>query len=267
MAAFPDCRVYGDDVIWTGNEDDGFHTSHLITEVSVNTGWNSYGPPTGRKVVARCIANCLSKNNKIFEEWILYDEPYAIRQLGYDINTVVEQEVRTWGAAPVPAGDTERMLGQYAPQPLPVRSTGSFDVEDFIRTTYHEIWNRRRLNTVAARYAPSHRCSTTGNRRFHGTGELTGFILNMLAMFPDASVSVDHVYWNGDDERGYRVAVRWSLVGTHTGYGEYGPPSGSRVGAMAISHHRIKRGMLTEEYALFDEMSILRQIAARRTYA
>ncbi|MDQ2999325.1 MAG: hypothetical protein M3R61_20015, partial [Chloroflexota bacterium] len=29
LAAFSEGRGYGDDVIWAGNEDDGFHTSHL----------------------------------------------------------------------------------------------------------------------------------------------------------------------------------------------------------------------------------------------
>jgi len=30
MAAFPDVRLYADDVIWSGNDQDGFHSSHRI---------------------------------------------------------------------------------------------------------------------------------------------------------------------------------------------------------------------------------------------
>jgi hypothetical protein len=89
----------------------------------------------------------------------------------------------------------------------------------------------------------------------------------MLAMFPDAGVSVDHVYWTGDDEQGYHVAVRWTFTGTHTGYGPHGMPSGARVRAMGLSQHCIKHGIFQQEFTLIDEMSILRQIAAQRLLA
>ena len=82
LAAFPERRVYADDVIWAGNEDDGFHTSHLVTSVGYNLGHTRYGPPTGKKVLVRAIANCLAKENLIFEEWLLRDEICLIHQLG-----------------------------------------------------------------------------------------------------------------------------------------------------------------------------------------
>ncbi|RME81597.1 MAG: hypothetical protein D6775_13205, partial [Caldilineae bacterium] len=31
QAAFPDLRLYGDEVIWSGDDDVGFHSSHRIT--------------------------------------------------------------------------------------------------------------------------------------------------------------------------------------------------------------------------------------------
>lgn len=271
QAALTDCTLYGDQVIWTGNQDDGFQTSHLVTGITYNRGYGAYGPPTGRKIVARAIADCVIKDNLIFEEWVLHDDSASIRQMGYKLHEVAERQVRAAldsNVYRVPSADTERVVGQHAPQPLPTRvSNNGFDVEDFIRTTYHEIWNRRRLNLVAKRYHPSHICITTGERRFHGTGELTSFILNMLAMFPDMSVSVDQVYWNGNDSKGYNVAVRWTLTGTHLGYGEYGVPSGARIRAMCLSQHQIKDGMLVQESSLFDELSIARQIAAQRLRA
>ena len=61
LAACIDDRTYGMDVIWSGNEDDGFHTSHLITGTATHTGWSRYGPPTGRKLVWHTIANCVAK--------------------------------------------------------------------------------------------------------------------------------------------------------------------------------------------------------------
>ena len=270
LAAFPDDRAYADDVIWAGNEDDGFHTSHLITGMGHNTGWSRYGAPSGRKVVWRTIANCLAKENMIFEEWLLRDEPSVIRQLGYDPYTIAEQQARerlAQDSALEPFGEIGRTRGQYPPAALPRRADGRFDVEDVVRDTYNEIWNRRMFNTITDRYATSYVGSAPSNRRFQGQAEIIGFLLSMFGMFPDAGVTVDHVYWNGDDARGDRVAVRWTFTGTHTGYGPYGPPSGARVRCMGLSQHHIKAGKFVKEYMLFDEMEILRLIAAQRLAA
>lgn len=267
LAAFPERRVYADDVIWAGDEDAGFHTSHLVTSVGSNLGYTMYGPPTGKKVLVRAIANCLAKENLIFEEWLLRDEIGMIRQLGFDLEAIIDQQARAMlslGALPLPIGDTDRMVGQYAPAPLQAHAGNGFDIEDFIHTTYHEIWNRRRLNTVNKRFDRSHTCITNNTTKLHGPGERTVAVLNLLAMFPDAGVAVDHVYWTGSDEKGYHVAVRWTLTGTHTGPGIHGSPSGARVRAMGLSQHRVKDGMFMQEFTLLDEMSLRRQIAAQR---
>jgi predicted ester cyclase len=266
LAAFSGYTYYGHDVIWTGDEEHGFHTSHHSAGTGVHTGDSVYGPPTGRRFVARAIANCVARDNRIFEEWVLHDDPAMLRQLGYEPYAVAEGQVRA--ANPfeyaVATSDPERLVGQNAPAPYPQSRGDHFDVADFVRSTYHEVWNRRLLNQIGRRYDRSHVCVTTGERRFHGPSELTGFVLQMLAMFPDAGVTVDDVYWNGDDAQGYHVAVRWTLAGTHLGYGVYGPPSGARVRAMCLSQHVITNGRFVQESSIFDEMALLRQIAAQR---
>ena len=52
QAAFPDRRTFAEDVIWTGNDEAGFYTSHRITSSGRNLGWSAYGPPTGREPFA-----------------------------------------------------------------------------------------------------------------------------------------------------------------------------------------------------------------------
>jgi predicted ester cyclase len=270
LAAFPERRVYADDVIWTGNENDGFHTSHHVTAVGYNLGYTRYGPPTGRKVLIRAIANCLAKDNLIFEEWGLRDEVAVLNQMGYDIDMIVTEQARAdlaIGKLPMPFGDPERIRGQHAPEPWPARTSAGFDIEDFVRGTYHEVWNRRMLNLVAKRYDPSFSCTTNNDTRLQGPAERATSILNLLAMLPDAGVSVDQVYWNGNDETGYKVAVRWTLSGTHMGYGSLGAPSGARVRIMCLSQHYVKNGMFTQEFTLIDEMTLRRQIAAARLLA
>jgi hypothetical protein len=50
-----------------------------------NTGYSSYGPPTGKKIVVTCIANCVSKDSQIIEEFVIYNTGSLLRQLGFDL--------------------------------------------------------------------------------------------------------------------------------------------------------------------------------------
>lgn len=84
LAAYPDVRLYADEVIWSGNEKDGFHTSHRIVWVGHNTGYSVYGPPTQKRVLRYGIANCFVMNNLIVEEWIARDEMAVVLQLGLE---------------------------------------------------------------------------------------------------------------------------------------------------------------------------------------
>ncbi|MFN3267001.1 MAG: ester cyclase, partial [Deinococcales bacterium] len=84
LAAFPDVRLHGDEVIWSGNDQDGFHSSHRITWTARNTGYSVYGAPTNRRILRRGIAHCVVKENRIIEEWLVRDELALVRQLGFD---------------------------------------------------------------------------------------------------------------------------------------------------------------------------------------
>src|SRR6476661_5176804 len=46
IAVYAERRAYADDVIWSGNERDGFYSSHRVSSVGVNTGYSEYGPPS-----------------------------------------------------------------------------------------------------------------------------------------------------------------------------------------------------------------------------
>ena len=84
LAAFPDRRLYGDEVIWTGNDEDGWFSSHRLTHEGHNWGATQYGPATGRKVSYRAIADCAVKDNVIYEEWLVRDELSLVTQLGFN---------------------------------------------------------------------------------------------------------------------------------------------------------------------------------------
>ena len=263
QSAFPDIRLFGDDVIWAGNDEEGFHTSHRIMWVGHNTGYSTYGPPTGKKLLRAGIANCVVKNNYIYYEWIARDEMSLVLQLGYDphetARRIVEHEARNKTGVP-PIGEIERIAGQTIPPVLPPKTSNEFDPEDFVRRMFNDVWNWRRISVLKQYYATNQIVHAAAGREMYGHGDLRAFILSTIASFKDLMITVDQVYWNGNAQDGYRVMSRWTLQGTHDGHGIYGDPSGARIRIMGISHHHIKNEKISEEWMLFDEFAMLKQI-------
>jgi predicted ester cyclase len=264
QAGFTNRAALADDVIWSGNDEDGFYSSHRVTSVGLNTGYTVYGPPTWRTVARHGFAECAVRENRIYEEWLVRDEVGVLRQLGIDPKQYVVELVKRGGSDLMklePRSEIERLRGQLPPPIMPPKQSNGFDVEDFVRRSYHEVWNWRLLNKVEAYYTKNHLCHMTGQRELYGRAAIGYFITCMLAMFPDGAIEIDHFAALGDDKKGYRVAVRWTFQGTHEGNGVYGPPTGKRVQIMGVSHHHIKDGKFVQEWTLFDEVALMIQLA------
>jgi predicted ester cyclase len=265
ISAFPDVRLIGDEVIWTGNDEDGFHTSHRITWVAHNTGHGLYGPPTGRRVVRTGIANCLVNENKVIEEWIARDEIAVVKQLGLDpIETAkrLAQQSPAPGIKPHEPGEFEPLKEQTAPPEMLPQQPDMSDIEYFLRRCFHEIWNQRLLKKIDEYYLKNTICHTTSARNLYGIGAYKGFVLTLLGAFPDAKMSVDHFYCMGNIKEGFKGMTRWHLQGTYKGNGPYGPPTGKPFYLLGISHHLVKDGKIVEEWTYFDEMALMKQLFA-----
>ncbi len=265
LSAYPDRRAYAEAVVWTGNDQDGFYTSHLVYSLQHNTGPTLYGPPTGQPVRRTAIALCFVKNNLICEEWLQVDEIGVIRQLGYDLDETVARLARRTAAQPLHRyGDVDRIVGQSVPPAYPPKTTPGFDVDDFVRRTMHDVWNWRMFNRIREAYSENYVFHGPAGRETYGRGEYVALVLGLLAAFPDARFAVDQLYWNGDERNGFRTSMRWSLVGTHRGYGSYGEPTGIRFRLWGLTQHLIKDGQFVEEWTLFNELALLKQLYLAR---
>ncbi|MCS6835313.1 MAG: ester cyclase [Anaerolineae bacterium] len=261
LAAYPDRRLYGDEVIWSGDDVKGFYSSHRLTHTGTNRGWSLYGPPTGRKISYRAIADCFCKRNMVIEEWLVRDELTLVRQLRLDPIATAKEHARraAESAAQTPViGDVERGIGQLPPSIISASET--FEPENFIRRALHEIWNWRLLNTVRHYFAETIHLESASMRRLSGHNDYQAYVLSLLAPFPDLALTVEHFCALGDDASGYRTATRWRMRGTHTGYGIYGEPTGQRINILGVSHHLIQDGKIQQEWTLFDEFALLKQL-------
>ncbi len=261
--AFPDIRLFADEIIWAGDDEKGFHTSHRTVIAGTNTGYSKYGPPTGRRVLCWCIANCSSLENEMFAEWVIYDTASMIHQLGFDLREMARKfgnEMDSGAFHGARAGEAERQAGQDRPQYLLPSNASGFDVEEFIRRIYHNIWNRRCLADVRLSHHPSLQFIGSTGRSIQGRGDYQSFILSILAMFPDLAMRVDEVYWMGNDDDGYLVSVRWNIQGTHKGNGIYGEPTNRPISMWGITQHQIVDGKIEAEWMLFNEFVVMQQI-------
>ena len=261
--AFPDIRLVADEVIWAGNAVAGFHTSHRTVILGTNTGWSRFGPPTGRRVRVLCIANCVARGNEIFHEHVLYNTSAMLRQLGFDMWEVARGIKRRDELHPVPANfassEPPRLPGQGKPALLAFPAS-RFDVADFVAAFFQNVWNRRMLAEIERRCAPHVVLQGPTDRTYRGTGQYTAFVLSVLASFPDLAVTVEDLYWMGNEQEGFVVSVRWEAQGTHTGHGIYGLPTGRGVRIWGISQWSLVGGRIEADWTLFNEFGLVMQL-------
>jgi predicted ester cyclase len=263
MNAFPDMKWVPSEIIWAGDDENGFHTSHRSFFVGTNTGWSAFGPPTGRRCSWWVVANCITLGNEIYEEWVIENSASLVQQLGLDVRATAREAANAVDVdnfALIGAGEVDRLRGQSKPAHMPPAASAAFDPEDFVRRMLHYVWNWRLIGTVREYVAPSIAAYGPCDRATFGIGDYMHAIVARLAMFPDLTHHVEDVYWMGNAAEGYMVNVRWTIVGTHTGHGVYGKPTGRRVTMWGISHYKIKDGRILEDWTMFNEFFVLQQL-------
>jgi predicted ester cyclase len=264
LNAFPDSRHYADDIIWAGNEDEGFATSHRAINVGHHLGPWRYGPATGRKIHMWVIANCVSEENQFFEEWVLYNTGARLQQCGIDVRAAARRYGNDGLSQPLSERqltEVERLEGGRIPEryPAPAMRSG-FDVEHFVRALFHETYNRRDLSAIDRAYAKNVRWHAASNREGYGRADVRAMARGLMATFPDLGLQVDEVYWMGNEAEGFSVSVRWTALGTHRGDGLYGAPTGRRVHLWGLSQLYIADGRITDDWMLFNEFDVLAQL-------
>ena len=263
--AYSDIQLIADEVIWAGNDEVGYHTSHRTIIRGTNDGDSNYGPATNKPIDVFVIANCVVLENEIFLEHVLYNNSSMLLQLGHNLDDMVA----TLAASP-PAGwprdaatwDGLRNAGSPE-KPLSVSSpiTG-FDVDRFARDTFDLLWNRRDFDVLSSAYDANLMFQGPTNRSFSGVAPYRKFLTEITTAFPDLELQVDEVYWMGNDKDGYLTSERWSAMGTHSGPGIFGEPTNRPVQLWGITQHEIIDGRIVKEWMLFNELDLMMQIAA-----
>ena len=259
LAEFPDRRLLGEDVIWSGSPEEGMLSSHRILSTATHLGDGVYGKATGKKLRYRIIADCHAIDNQINDEWLIRDQGAVVRQLGWDPKEyaidLIERE-----------GGPENCVQPFHPsidQVGPYTGRGN---DNAWGAKYADILNRimgADLGVIPAEYDRAVTGFYPGGKELISTDGVDDFWIGLRAAFPSASFTIDHQIGREDPMMSPRSAIRWSLTGKHDGWGAFGKPSGAEVHVMGISHVEFGPWGIRREYTLFDETSVWKQIAMK----
>ena len=264
--AFSDIKLIADEVVWAGDDEIGYHTSHRTIIRGTNDGDSKYGPATNKQIDVLVIANCVALENEIFLEHVLYNNSSMLQQLGHNLSAIVPRLT-----ADAPAGwprdaKTWDALRSATSPAVPISIAApidGFDVDRFARATFEELWNRKNYGVLSEAYVSDFTFAGPTDRVFKGARPYQDLLQSLSQAFPDLELQVDEVYWMGNEDEGFLTSERWSAEGTHTGTGPYGEPTGKSVQIWGITQHKIVNGKIVAEWMLFNELDLMMQLAAR----
>ena len=268
--AYSDIQLIADEIVWAGNDEIGYHTSHRTIIRGTNDGDSKYGPATNKPIDVLVIANCVALDNEIFLEHVLYNNSSMLQQLGHNLSELVPK----LAAAPFPGWPREQATWDQlrkATRPQEAISIAQpiagFDVDAFARATMNQLWNARDYDILNDAYTADFAFAGPTDRKFAGVSSYQALLADLMTAFPDLEHQVDEVYWMGNEQDGFLTSERWSAEATHTGAGLYGAPTGKMVQIWGITQHHIVAGRIVAEWMLFNELDLLMQLAASEKHS
>lgn len=253
---FPDRELLGEDVIWSGDAETGFLSSHRLLTTATHTRDGAFGPATGKRWKVRVIADCAAKQDTIYDEWLVRDYGGIVRQLGmaprdYALELIAREGGPESCAKPfLPEMDVD---GGY-------HGNGN---DNGWGLKYEGILTRlmeKDFNLIFSDYDRAAIGEYPGAVTAISHREIAEFWIGLRSSFPNAEFRIHHRIGMDADMLSPRAAIRWSLDGLHEGWGAFGKPTGARVHVMGMSHAEFGPWGLRREYTLFDEIAIWKQI-------
>ena len=257
LAEFPDRRLLPEEVVWSGNADDGFLSSHRILSTATHSGNGAYGRASGARLRYRIIADCVVRGNQVTEEWLVRDQAAIARGLGMTAQQLAARQIAA-GDAGFFTPETD-VAGRYS-----ARMSADSDAADYCQL-WQDLW-RGDLSQVGARYHPSAVVYAPGGDEATGHEEIDRYHLGWLAAVGGAQFAADELTVV-ENANGKTAAMRWSVRGAHTGFGVLAPDADSAVtlsGAplyiMGISHAKFVAGKIIAEWIQIDPIPLWKQI-------
>ncbi len=252
LIAFPDRRLLAEDIIVSGDEHGGFLSSHRILSPMTHAGLGSFGPPTGRPVFARTIADCVCIDNRIVHEWLVRDQAAIARQIGLSPRDLAQRWLNERGGFHKAA---------MPPAPAPYRSFIDTDAAaQAYAQAYGRLWTEGLTSALHAIHAAHAICALPGAEAAVDDSSRSRFWADWLAALREARFNLEHLVANAREGRATAIAMRWRVQAVHAGPGRFGAPSGKAVEILGICHAEVEHGRVVREWVLIDEVALWMQV-------
>jgi len=256
LKEFPNRQLLGEDVIWNGNDDVGYHSSHRILSKGTHLGDGFYGKPTGKDIYYRVIADCACKDNQVYDEWIVRDQGAMVRQIGYSpkefAQIMIDKEGGVYNAKKL-FDKSEVKPSDYHPEDMKINSAGE-KYSKILNSVFEANYDFSDYNRASSIYWP-------GNKLGHGREDVANFWNSLKSIFTEIKFSIEHVGYLDEPIKNPRASIRWFLEGIHSNDSDdYGKKTNSKLFIMGINHVELNKDGIIREWVLFDEVAIWKQI-------
>jgi predicted ester cyclase len=251
LSEFPDRQLLGEDVIWCGDDQSGFLSSHRIVSTATHRG-GAFGPATGRQVTFRTIADTYCRENRVWDEWLIRDNAAIAVQLG--------QTAKSAAQAVIDSGDLTSPLTPGSDVVGPYSGTGNDNEWGELHAGILQRVMAAELAIIDREYDRACHLALPGGVEVYGTSAAQDFWMGLRSALPSATFRIEHQIGRVDPKLSPRSAIRWSLTGRHDGWGRYGAPTGADVHVMGVSHAEFGPWGLRRETTLIDDIAIWKQI-------
>jgi steroid delta-isomerase-like uncharacterized protein len=125
-----------------------------------------------------------------------------------------------------------------------------------VRRLYEEVWNKRRVELVDELMSPSHAMHNN-----HVPDSCIGpeaykrEVARFMTGFPDLRFTVEDMLAESD-----KVAVGWTISGTHKGEFRGISPTGRKVSVEGITINHIADGKIMDSYISVDYLGLMQQL-------
>ena len=116
------------------------------------------------------------------------------------------------------------------------------------------------FNIIDNSYDRSVNQEQPGGFKALGVDEVKNFWISLRSTFPDSVFKIEHISYLEEKNEYKKASVRWSLEGKHSGPGLFSNPSNANVHIMGISQAEFGPKGIKNEWVLFDETIIWKQI-------
>ena len=256
LKEFPDRQLLGEDIIWNGDDENGYHSSHRILSKGTHLGEGYYGAPTGKKIYYRVIADCACRENQVYDEWIVRDQGAMVRQIGYkpeEFAKIIIENEGGFGKAKKILNKSDLKPSDYHPLPVKINSAGE-KYSKILYKIFTEEYNFNDYDRAANIYWP-------GNKLGHGREDVAKFWNSLKNILSEIKFKIEHVGYLDEPNRNPRASIRWSLDGIHSKDSvDFGKKTNSNLSIIGINHAEFNSYGVSKEWVLFDEVAIWKQI-------